>query len=230
MDERRLPECVREANAHAGALAVHEIFVSIQGETTHAGRVCAFVRLAGCPLRCRWCDTSHAYEDGELRVLSELLAEVVALGVPLVAVTGGEPLAQTHTAAFVAALAAEVPTVLLETSGAYDIAPIAPPVRRILDLKAPGSGEHESVHWGNLSQLRRGDEIKLVLASREDYEWARRLLDQELSGIDVPVLFAPAAGLLPAAELAEWMTADRVGARLQLQLHKEIWGPDARRR
>ncbi len=216
--------------AATNVLYVAEIFASIQGESTYAGLPCSFVRLAGCELRCSWCDTAWAWNEksGEPLSEAEILERVGAYGLPTVEVTGGEPLAQGHLVSLLRALLEQGYLVLLETSGSRDIAPVPVGVKVVLDLKAPGSGQSRHIRWQNLDALRPDGQIKLVLASREDYEWACRQLHERDLASHWPVLFSPVPGLLAPRELAAWMVADRTPARLQLQLHKWIWPPDAR--
>ena len=205
-------------------LRVTEVFLSLQGETSRAGLPTVFVRLAGCPLRCRWCDTPYSFHGGESVPLATLLARVADYGVPAVCVTGGEPLAQKHSAALLAGLCDAGHSVSLETSGALDIAGVDPRVSRIVDIKPPGSGEVERNRWENLALLAPHDEIKFVLTDRADYEWAREVLrDKTLERI-CPVLFSPVQGELAAEQLAEWILQDRLPVRMQVQLHKILWG------
>ena len=215
-------------------LQVHEIFSSIQGESTRAGLPCSFVRLTGCNLRCRWCDTTYAYEGGEGMTVREVVERVAGLGVALVEVTGGEPLLQPATVELLAALRDERFEVMLETNGSLDVSVVPEGVFRVIDLKCPGSGMHKRMLMSNLDVLRPTDEMKFVLADRADYEWARDLvrndgrLTQTAAIHFVPVCRDDGSGLRPA-ELAGWMLADRVEARLSLQLHKVIWGWETRR-
>jgi 7-carboxy-7-deazaguanine synthase len=202
---------------------VNEIFRSIQGESTHAGRPCTFVRLAGCPLRCTWCDTAYAFHAGRWMPVGDVQAEVERWGVRLVEVTGGEPLAQPGTIALLGRLVDAGHEVLLETSGSISIAAVPAGVRTILDLKAPDSGEERRNDWGNLQRLRPGDEVKIVVASRRDYEWARAVLRRIRLPDRVPVLLSPEWEHGPRRELAAWMLADGLPARYQLQLHKLVW-------
>lgn len=202
---------------------VNEIFHSIQGESTHAGRPCTFVRLAGCPLRCIWCDTTYAFHAGRWMLVGEVLAAVDRFPGRLVEVTGGEPLAQPGASALLGRLLEAGHEVLLETSGALSIAVVPDGVRTILDLKAPDSSEDRRNDWGNLERLRPGDEIKIVIASRRDYEWARDLLGRLRLPDHVPVLLSPEWEHGPRRDLAEWMLADGLPARYQLQLHKLVW-------
>ncbi len=210
------------------SLRVTEIYPSIQGESNHAGRPCVFVRLTGCPLRCAWCDTEYAFHGGNKKSLTEILEEATCLGLDLVEVTGGEPLAQKATPELLARLADRFSEVLLETSGALPIAGLDPRVRIILDLKAPGSGEEARNHWENLEHLKLGDEIKIVIADRADYSWGRRVLAERSIPREIPVHFSPVHGVLHPRELAAWLLEDRLRVRLQLQQHKYIWGAEAR--
>ena len=208
----------------AERLKVNEIFYSLQGESTRAGQPCVLVRLTGCHLRCVWCDTAYAFHDGEWLSLDEVLARVAAFGCPLVELTGGEPLLQPGALPLLRALCDRGHEVLLETSGAVDIAPVDPRVRRIVDIKCPGSGEVERNLWSNLELLRSTDELKLVIADEADYRWARELVRERELHRRCPVHFSPVAGTLQPAELAGWILRDRLSVRLQLQLHKLLWG------
>jgi 7-carboxy-7-deazaguanine synthase len=213
-----------ETPAVAPTLRVTEVFLSLQGETSRAGLPTVFVRLTGCPLRCRWCDTTYSFQGGETVTLNALLARVAAFGVPTVCVTGGEPLAQKHCLQLLGALCDAGYSVSLETSGALDVSPVDPRVSRIVDLKPPASGEEARNRWENLRHLNPRDEIKFVLANRDDYEWARDVIrDEHLAGI-CPVLLSPVQGELAPAQLAEWVLADRLPVRMQVQLHKILWG------
>jgi len=204
-------------------MRVTEIFHSIQGESTHAGRRCAFVRLAGCNLRCRWCDSEYTFTGGERMSIDDVVEQVKRFGCDLVEVTGGEPLAQAEGFDLIRRLADEGFEVLVETSGSIDIAPVDRRAKIILDIKCPGSGEAEKNRWENLDELRPHDEIKFVIAGRDDYDWAKRVIDEkQLAGRTI--LFSPVWGELDLQPRAEWMIEDRVPARLQTQLHKHIWG------
>ncbi len=205
-------------------LRVTEIFHSLQGETSRVGLPTVFVRLTGCPLRCTWCDTEYAFSGGELLALADIMQRVSSFGCRTVCVTGGEPLAQKETAALLAALCDAGYSVSLETSGALDIGGIDARVSRIVDLKAPGSGESAKNRWENLDLLTPHDELKFVLASREDYDWAASACRQRRLFERCPVLFAPVHGRLDPALLAQWLLEDRLPARFQLQLHKILWG------
>lgn len=208
----------------APMLRVTEVFLSLQGETSRAGLPTVFVRLTGCPLRCRWCDTPYSFQGGESATLPALLARIADYGVSTVCVTGGEPLAQKHSLALLTALADAGYSVSLETSGALDIAGVDPRVSRIVDIKPPGSGEVDRNRWENLALLTPHDEIKFVLAGRADYEWARDVLREEALDRRCPVLFAPVQGELAPEQLAAWILQDRLPVRMQVQLHKILWG------
>lgn len=207
-------------------LRVSEIFHSLQGESTRVGLPTVFVRLTGCPLRCNWCDTSYAFSGGETLALEAILARVAAFACKTVCVTGGEPLAQAGCLALLAALCDAGYSVSLETSGALDISAVDARVSRIVDIKAPDSGEVEKNRWENLEHLRETDELKFVLASRADYEWAKSALAERHLAEKSTVLFSPVWDSLPPAQLAEWILADRLPVRFQLQLHKILWGPE----
>ena len=205
-------------------LRVTEIFHSLQGESSRVGMPTVFVRLTGCPLRCVWCDTEYAFSGGKRMTLAEVMVEVGRHECRTVCVTGGEPLAQKGSLDLMTALCDAGYSVSLETAGALDISPVDPRVARIVDLKAPGSGEADKNRWQNIELLRSQDELKFVLASREDYQWAKELLiSRKLDGI-CPVLFSPVWGQLDGAQLAEWILQDRLPVRFQLQLHKLLWG------
>jgi len=185
-----------------------------------------FIRLTGCPLRCNWCDTAYAFSGGETMSVAAILEHVAAYRCPTVCVTGGEPLAQPNCLALLTALCDAGYSVSLETSGALDISGVDPRVSRIVDLKAPDSGESEKNRWENLGALRPSDEIKLVLASRADYDWAKSALAERRLNEICPVLFSPVWDRLPPAQLADWILADRLPVRFQLQLHKVLWGQE----
>ena len=208
-------------------LRITEIFHSIQGESSHAGRPCAFVRLTGCNLRCRWCDSEYTFTGGEQMSIDDVLQRVKSYGCEFVEVTGGEPLAQRESLDLIKRLCDEGFEVLIETSGSIDVAPVDRRATLILDIKCPGSGEVEKNRWENLQQLKPRDEIKFVIADRGDYDWARKVIaERGLAGRTL--LFSPVWGEMNLKSLAEWMLADRVRARLQTQLHKHIWGADVR--
>jgi 7-carboxy-7-deazaguanine synthase len=220
---------VRAAEAVSGAstLRITEVFLSLQGETSRVGLPTVFVRLTGCPLRCVYCDTAYAFSGGEVRSLQAVLDEVGGFGVRHVTVTGGEPLAQPGCLALLSALCDAGHDVSLETSGALDISGIDARVARIVDVKAPGSGEAGRNRWQDLRLLGARDEVKFVLCDRADYEWARLQLDlhPELRNAG-GILFSPVHARLDARALADWIVEDRLRVRLQLQLHKLLWGDE----
>ncbi len=210
-------------------LTINEIFYSIQGESTRAGRPCVFVRLTACDLRCSWCDTAYAFHEGTKRSLDEVIEEVERFGCPLVEITGGEPLLQEDVYPLMEALMARGRTVMLETGGHRPIDRVPAAVVKIVDVKCPGSGEADKNHWENLDALAAHDEVKFVVADRADYEFARDALRRyDLASRTAAVLFSPVHGVLEPRALSEWMLADRLPARLQLQLHKFIWPPATR--
>ena len=210
-------------------LTVNEIFHSIQGESSHAGRPCVFVRLTACDLRCSWCDTPYAFTGGQKMAVEDVLARVGALGIPLVELTGGEPLLQKEAIPLMGQLLAAGHEVLLETGGHISVAEVPAPVVRIVDVKCPGSGEADRMHWPNLDLLQRHDEVKCVLRDRADYEYARDVVARhQLAGRVAAVLFSPVHGVLDPQALAAWILEDRLTVRLQLQLHKFIWSPETR--
>jgi 7-carboxy-7-deazaguanine synthase len=209
-------------------LLIHEIYRSVQGESTFAGLPCVFVRLAVCDARCSWCDTPHAFTQGSVWTPAEIIEKVMAFQTPLVEITGGEPLVQAEVFPLMTQLADRGLTLLLETSGGHDIAPVDSRVHIIMDLKCPDSGECAGNRFANLDVLKESDQVKLVIASRRDFDWAaetirRHNLDQRFT-----VLFSPAFGLVTPLQLAQWLLESGLQARLQLQLHKYIWDPKAR--
>jgi 7-carboxy-7-deazaguanine synthase len=210
-------------------LTINEIYHSIQGESTWVGQPCVFVRLTFCDLRCNYCDTEYAFYEGKKQALQEIVEAVQALHCPLVEITGGEPLLQKNVLVLMSTLCDAGSTVLLETSGAHDISKVDPRVRRIMDLKTPGSGEVDKNLWSNLDLLTLRDEVKFVMGSREDYEWSR----DKVEHYDLParchaVLFAPIFGRIDPREIVEWILADKLDVRFQLQMHKFIWSPTQR--
>jgi 7-carboxy-7-deazaguanine synthase len=211
-----------------GTLLVHEIYRSLQGESTFMGLPCVFVRLTACHLRCGYCDTPHAFQEGEVFALEDVLGRVLALGDALVEITGGEPLLQAEVYPLMSRLADAGRTVLLETSGAVDTSRVDPRVRVILDVKTPGSGEAAANVWSNLERLRPSDEVKFVLCGRDDFDWAVARVREHALTDRCPVLFSPAFGRVNATELAEWVLESRLPVRLQLQQHKILWDPAAR--
>jgi 7-carboxy-7-deazaguanine synthase len=210
-------------------LTINEIFYSIQGESTYAGRPCVFVRLTACDLRCSWCDTPYAFYEGRKQSLDEVLAEVGRAGCPLVEVTGGEPLLQEDVYPLMQSLLDRGKTVLLETGGHRSTARVPAPVVTILDVKCPGSGEANRNDWNNLERLRPHDEVKFVVKDRADYEFARDAIARfRIADRAAAVHLSPVHGVLDPRELSGWVLADRLPARVQLQLHKYIWDPGTR--
>lgn len=209
-------------------MRVTEIFHSIQGESSYAGQPCVFVRLTGCPLRCTWCDTEYAFYGGTEQPIDEILSMVDSYGCRLVEVTGGEPLAQSDAFPLISTLCDRGYQVLIETSGAIDIASVDRRAHIILDVKCPGSGMTDRMYWPNLNQLTMKDEAKFVLADRKDYDWACEIITKYELTTRCPVLMSPVFGSLEPRQLAEWVLADRLPVRFQLQLHKWIWAPDMR--
>jgi 7-carboxy-7-deazaguanine synthase len=210
-------------------LTVYEIYQSIQGESTHAGRPCVFVRLAACDLRCTWCDTPYAFTGGRKMSVEEVVERVEHFGCPVVELTGGEPLLQPDAVPLMARLVESGKTVLLETGGHISIERVPAAVVKIVDVKCPGSGEADRMHWPNLDRLAPHDEVKFVLRDRDDYEYARTVtMTRGLAGRCAAVLFSPVHGVLDPRLLAAWILEDRLPVRLQLQLHKFIWSPEMR--
>jgi 7-carboxy-7-deazaguanine synthase len=211
-----------EHESAAARLKVTEIFFSIQGEAVFSGWPTVFVRLTGCPLRCQYCDTAYAFTGGEWRTFTEIETEVRRYGTPYVCVTGGEPLAQPRCAALLTELCDLGLNVSLETSGALDIGDVDRRVARVVDLKTPGSKEAHRNLWKNLELLTRHDAVKVVICDRADYEWARGVVAKH--SFPCTVFFSPSHDELPAGTLADWILADRLPVRLQVQLHKVLWG------
>ena len=210
-------------------MTVNEIFYSIQGESTRAGRPCVFVRLTACDLRCSWCDTPYAFHEGAKRSLDEVIAEVERYDCPLVEITGGEPLLQDDVYPLMEQLLARGRTVMLETGGHRPITRVPRAVVKIVDVKCPASGESDRNDWGNLDALAPHDEVKFVIQDRADYEFARDVIGRyDLASRSAAVLVSPVHGVLEPRLLSEWMLADHLPARLQLQLHKYIWSPTMR--
>jgi 7-carboxy-7-deazaguanine synthase len=213
----------------ADSLVVKEIYLSVQGESSHAGLLCSFVRLTGCHLRCSYCDSEFAFHGGQRRKISEVVDEVKALGAPRVEVTGGEPLLQPGVYPLMEQLLGAGLTVLLETSGAIDVRLVPPAVHKIVDMKTPSSGECDRNDYRNLESMNANDELKFVIGSREDYEWSKRLITEHRL-LDKPyeLLFSTVHGKITTKDLAEWVIADRLPVRFQLQMHKYIWDPNER--
>jgi 7-carboxy-7-deazaguanine synthase len=210
-------------------LTINEIFHSIQGESTHAGAPCVFVRLTACDLRCTWCDTPYAFTEGVKRTVADVVDAVAAFGCQLVEITGGEPLLQDDVYPLMAGLRDRGLTVLVETGGHISVDRVPQGVVKIIDVKCPGSGESARNHWPNLDLLGPADEVKFVIRDRDDYDFARNVVSRHaLPAKCSAVLFSPVHDVLPPAELASWILADRLAVRLQLQVHKYIWGAHAR--
>jgi len=216
------------ASERAERLRITEIYPSIQGESTHAGKPCVFVRLTGCNLRCTWCDSAFTFTGGEWRELDRVVAEAHALGIHTVEITGGEPLLQPAAIPLMAELLTLGHEVLLETSGSLSIAAVPEAVHVILDLKPPDSGEVERNLWENLDLLKPHHEVKFVIASRRDYEWSREVVRTHALADRCTVLFSPAWGKVQLADVASWILEDRLPVRFQVQLHKVVWDPEAR--
>ncbi len=209
------------------ALKIYEIFHSLQGETSRIGLPTVFVRLTGCPMRCTYCDTAYAFSGGGNMQIAEILAKVAEFGTKYVTVTGGEPLAQKECYTLLQTLCDEGYSVSLETGGAMDIAPVDSRVSVILDIKTPASNEEKNMLWDNLNHIKPKDEIKFVLCNRADYDWAKAKLTELKLTEKCPVLFSPSYHDLKADELASWILADKLQVRMQIQLHKVLWGERA---
>ena len=210
-------------------LTINEIFHSIQGESTHSGRPCVFVRLTACDLRCSWCDTAYAFTEGRKMSLDDIVDQVERYDCPLVEITGGEPLLQREVYPLMDRLLASGRTVMVETGGHLSIEQVPAPVIKIVDVKCPGSGESHRMHWDNLANLAPHDEVKFVIKDRADYEFARDIVSRHsLVGRVAAVLFSPVHGVLDARALAAWILEDKLEVRLQLQAHKFIWSPETR--
>jgi len=212
-----------------GKLTINEIYISVQGESTWAGLPCVFARLTACDLRCTYCDTEYAFYEGKKRLLQDIFDEIMAFDCPLVEITGGEPLLQKNVLPLMTALCDAGKTVLIETSGAHDISKIDPRVHRIMDLKTPSSGECARNRFANIEFLAERDEVKFVLGSREDYEWARQQIrEHSLNERVRAVLLSPVFGKIDPRDIVNWILEDKLPARFQLQMHKFIWEPRAR--
>jgi 7-carboxy-7-deazaguanine synthase len=212
----------------AGSLVVHEIYRSLQGESTFVGLPCVFVRLTACHLRCGYCDTPHAFHEGRTLTVDEVFEQAMSLGDQLVELTGGEPLLQPEVHPLMSRLADAGRTILLETSGAIDIAPVDPRVHIIIDLKTPGSGEVEANLWSNVALLKPIDEVKFVICDRNDFAWSIQQVRSRGLTRRCPVLFSPAFGLVNPTDLASWILESGLPVRLQIQQHKILWDPSAR--
>jgi len=214
----------RPGSGSAARLRITEIFFSLQGETSRVGLPTVFVRLTGCPLRCGYCDTAYAFHGGQSMAIEAIVEQVAAHGARYVTVTGGEPLAQRGCLDLMTALCDRGWSVSLETSGAMDVSGVDSRVSKIIDIKTPGSGEVERNLWQNLDCIGAQDEIKFVLCSEADYAWAKAVLAERALADRAPVLFSPSFHDLPAATLADWILRDRLPVRMQVQLHKQLWG------
>lgn len=224
-----IPAAAPSSAAKPLSLKVNEVYFSVQGESTWAGLPCVFIRLTACDLRCTYCDTEYAFYDGKRRLMDEVLAEVLAYDCPLVELTGGEPLLQKASLPLMTALCDAGKTVLIETSGAHDISKIDPRVHRIMDMKTPGSGEVARNLFSNVEHLNKGDEVKFVIGSREDYEWSREQLQKyQLADRVQTVLFSPIFGRIKPVEIVDWILEDKLPVRFQIQMHKVIWDPKER--
>jgi len=212
--------------AAAERLRITEIFHSIQGEADAIGWRTVFVRLTGCPLRCVWCDTEYSFYGGDWREIDDIVAEVASHGAKHVCVTGGEPLAQKRCLILLTRLCDAGHDVSLETSGALDVSTVDPRVRKVMDLKAPDSGEAKRNLWSNIEHLLPHDQVKIVIASRADYEWARDTVAEHRLTARCMVLFSPVHGAIKPRELAEWIIEDKLDVRFQLQLHKLLWNDE----
>jgi 7-carboxy-7-deazaguanine synthase len=214
---------------HLGLVLIHEIYVSVQGESTHVGRPCVFVRLTACDLRCTWCDTPYAFTGGRKMTIDEVVAAVETFRCPLVEITGGEPLLQADVIPLMERLLAAGHEVLIETGGHRPIAPLPAGVAAIIDVKCPGSGEAAKMHWANLDALRPHDEVKFVIRDRADFDYACDVVRRyDLTSRAAAVLFSPVHGVLAPAELTAWILTSHLPVRLQLQQHKYIWAPETR--
>jgi 7-carboxy-7-deazaguanine synthase len=210
-------------------LTINEIFYSIQGESTYAGNPCVFVRLTGCDLRCAWCDTTYSFHEGRKMSVEDVIEEVGRYASPLVEVTGGEPLLQPDVYPLMERLVESGRTVLLETGGQVDVSHVPDAVVKVMDVKCPGSGESGKNEWSNIDRLGSRDQVKFVIKDRDDYEYARRTLTRHaLDRRCAAILFSPVHGVMNPKDLSEWILEDRLPVRLQLQIHKHIWGPEVR--
>jgi len=208
----------------AEQLKIHEIFHSLQGESNLVGLPTVFVRLTGCPLRCTWCDTEYAFHGGQWQSYGEILEQVKQHNTPYVCVTGGEPLAQKRVHGLLDLLVDEGFTVSLETAGSISVEQVNPAVLKVVDMKAPGSGEVSKNHYPNLSLLTTKDQVKFVIADKQDYQWSKELISEYQLQQRCQVLMSPVADGLPAKDLADWILQDQLPVRFQIQLHKQLWG------
>ena len=218
------------SSTKSATLRLTEMFYSIQGESTYAGLPCIFIRTSGCDLRCTWCDTAYAFHGGDNRSIESILRHIRQWPCKLVEITGGEPLLQKNVPVLAEELLAQGYTVLVETGGHRDVSVLDPRVVKIMDIKCPGSGESGKNRWENLQHLKGADQVKFVIRDRTDYDWAVAVLHRHNLAERVPALFSPVFGEMPYEQLAEWILADGLPVRMQLQLHKFIWDPAARGR
>ncbi|MBP9708618.1 MAG: radical SAM protein [Oligoflexales bacterium] len=202
-----------------------ELYLSIQGESSYVGWPCVFVRLSGCPLRCRWCDTVYSFKQGQEYGMQDLIEQIKAFDVPLIELTGGEPLAQAGTPNLISELILLGKKVLIETGGAHDVGVLPKETHIIMDVKCPGSGMSDKNLYSNFDKLKRSDEIKFVIAHREDFLWSQNIISQYSLENRCDILFSPAFGLLDPKDLAAWIIEERLPVRMQIQIHKYIWGP-----
>lgn len=209
-------------------MKVNEIFYSIQGESTYAGLPCVFIRLTGCNLRCSYCDTRYAYEDGSEMSVEKIVKKIDQFSCELIEITGGEPLLQLDTVGLAEDLTKSGKTVLVETNGSLDISVFKYPIVRIMDIKCPGSNENDKIRLENIDQLRKSDNTKFVITDRKDFDWAIQFVKKFYLLDKCPVLFSPAFGKFPANQLAEWILETSMPIRFQLQIHKHIWNPSRR--
>jgi 7-carboxy-7-deazaguanine synthase len=223
------PRIEPHRKADANTVVVKEVYLSLQGESSHQGLLCTFVRLTGCHLRCTYCDSEFSFRGGSKRAVADVVTEVLALGAPMVEVTGGEPLLQPGVYPLMEQLLAAGQTVLLETSGAIDVRLVPPAVHKIVDVKTPSSGEADRNDWRVFDSMNGNDELKFVIGSRDDYDWSKKVMvDYRLTQRPFRLLFSTVFGALQPRQLAEWVIADRLPVRFQLQQHKYLWDPNAR--
>ncbi len=214
---------------NSDTVKINEIFYSIQGESSNAGRPCVFVRLSGCDLRCVYCDTQYAYDEGQKMTLADIMEKVSSYNCNLIEITGGEPLLQKNVLPFMTRLCDAGYEVLLETGGHHDISGVDRRVRRIMDIKCPSSGESAKNRWENIDHLKQTDEVKFVIGGREDYQWALNVISKYKLNNICPVLFSPVYGKMNLRQLAEWILQDSLpNVRMQLQMHKYIWPTEQR--
>ena len=209
-------------------IKINEIYLSVQGESSHTGLPCVFVRLTGCNLRCVWCDTAYAFHEGKTQSIDKTLKDVKNFGINLVEITGGEPLMQEDVYPLMEALLENGYKVMLETGGSLSLGKVPRDVIKILDLKCPGSGEHKKNNLNNLKLLALHDEVKFVILDRRDYEWSRDLIKKHKINETAPILFSPVYGKLELKEMVKWILEDRLPVRLQTQLHKVIWSKETK--